>query len=249
MKKPVVSLLGSHSPDSEAETIPLRGSTLSNQVYEHLWQRIISRQLLPGDKLSDVHLSEELGVSRTPVREALHRLAQDGIVRTESHRGFFVTSFDQQDVHEIYDLRAALEVLAVRLAFPKFQPQQLREAGQHLDAISRLIASGDERANDAFLLVDRAFHDMVAQTAGNRRLAASLTSLQGQLGVFQVYGTHFKALIAQSLAHHQQIVAALQRGDCPGAEQAMEQHIHEVKGWMLRELAQAGLPAGAAGGG
>lgn len=93
-------------------------TTLGDQVYSVLWDRIASRKLRPGDKISDLRLSEELGVSRTPVREALHRLTQDGIVRTESRRGFYIPTFSSQDVHEVYDIRCALEVLAVRLALP-----------------------------------------------------------------------------------------------------------------------------------
>ena len=73
----------------------IQQSLLGKQVYELLWQRIVSHQLRPGDKLSDLRLSEELGVSRTPVREALHRLAQEGIVRAESRRGFYVVPLFQ----------------------------------------------------------------------------------------------------------------------------------------------------------
>ena len=101
-------------------------SPLGDQVYAIIWERIISGQLGPGDKLSDLRLSEDLGVSRTPVREALHRLAQNGIVRHESRRGFFLARFSSQDVAEVYDIRTALESLSVRLALPHLTDADLR---------------------------------------------------------------------------------------------------------------------------
>jgi DNA-binding GntR family transcriptional regulator len=91
-------------------------SSLGDEVYRLLWKRILDRGLRPGDKLSDLHLSHELGVSRTPMREALRRLVSDGIVQAERNRGFFVASFSASDIAEIYDLRATLETMALRVA-------------------------------------------------------------------------------------------------------------------------------------
>src|SRR5437763_1833167 len=127
---------------------------VGQQVYDLLWQRIVSHQLRPGDKLSDVRLSEELGVSRTPVREALQRLAQDGMVRAESRRGFFVAQFSSRDVGEVYDVRTALEVLAVRLAFPHLTEADLATSQTALDAVARRVRAGDAGAPAEFLEVD-----------------------------------------------------------------------------------------------
>ncbi len=99
-----------------------------------LWIMLMSRSgsnwyLLHEQKeqrLSDVVLAEKLGVSRTPVRQALERLVQDGLVRSDPRRGFWVRTFTAQDIHEIYDLRGALEVLALRLAAPHLDPADLR---------------------------------------------------------------------------------------------------------------------------
>src|SRR6478672_2282300 len=130
---------GDGARDELAAESPIQQSLLGKQVYNLLWQRIVSHQLQPGDKLSDVRLSEELGVSRTPVREALQRLAQEGIARAESRRGFFVAHFSSQDVREVYDVRAALEVLAVRLARPRLTDTQLAAAQEALDTVARRV--------------------------------------------------------------------------------------------------------------
>jgi DNA-binding GntR family transcriptional regulator len=214
----------------------IQQSLLGRQVYELLWRRIVSHQLQPGDKLSDLRLSEELGVSRTPVREALHRLAQEGIVRAESRRGFYVSDFSSEDVREVYDVRTALEVLAVRLALPHLRAADLDIAQRELDAVSRRVRAGDPEANETFLVIDRAFHQMLVQAANNRRLAGMMASVQAQLRVFQFYGIHFQDMMEMSLEHHQAILAALRAGDRPAAEAAMERHIQEVKARVLAEF-------------
>lgn len=226
------------SIDQTSRSAKIQLSSLNEHVYELLWQRIANHSLRPGDKLSDLHLSEELGVSRTPVREALHRLAQDGIVRAESRRGFYVASFSSQDVREIYDLRAALEVLSIRLACPNLSAAELERAQRELDEVSTRVAAGDDKARETFLKIDREFHQMLLAAAQNSRLTASLTSLQAQISVFQVYGIHLKSIVTQSIEHHQAIVAALQQGDCVAAAQAMDRHIGEIKDWVLSEFSQ-----------
>ncbi len=214
----------------------IQQSLLGKQVYDLLWQRIVSHQLQPGDKLSDLRLSQELGVSRTPVREALHQLAQEGIVRAESRRGFYVAHFSSEDVREVYEVRAALEVLAVRLALPRLSAADLAEAQADLDAVSRRVLAGDPSASETFLAIDRAFHEMLVQAANNRRLSGLLAGVQAQLRVFQFYGIHFQSMMEMSLDHHQAILAALRARDRPAAEAAMERHIQEVKERVLAEF-------------
>jgi DNA-binding GntR family transcriptional regulator len=220
-------------------------SPLGDQVYAIIWERIISGQLGPGDKLSDLRLSEDLGVSRTPVREALHRLAQNGIVRNESRRGFFLASFSSQDVAEVYDIRTALESLSVRLALPHLADAELDEAQRALQSSREEITHGGERAEEYWehwLTIDRAFHRLLAQRAQNRRLEALIGGLQAQIGVFQVYGIHSSPLRLLSIDHHEAILAALKARDGAAASRAMERHIQEVKEWVLAEFVSRERP-------
>jgi DNA-binding GntR family transcriptional regulator len=244
MTEPIVELNSKDSGPANLATEAVRTrveySSLGNQVYELIWNRIITQQLRPGEKLSDTRLSKDLGVSRTPVREALHRLAQDGIVRTLSQRGFYLATYSSQDVNEIYDLRSALEMLAVRLATPRLGEAELEKAQQDLDWIKNLLAKNDEKAPELFLKVDREFHKMVSRAANNQRLATSLEGLQAQIGVFQLYGTHLIPLVKLSVEHHQRILSALIKRDRLAAEQAMQNHIEEVKTRVLAEFINPG---------
>jgi len=215
----------------------IQQTSLGDQVYAVIWDQIASHQLRPGDKLSDLRLSQDLGVSRTPVREALLRLAQDGIVRAESRRGFFVASFSSTDVGEVYDIRTVLEVLAVRLALPNLTTAQIDLSWQELEEAHLMFEHGDARAGERWLKVDRDFHQLLARTAQNRRLTGILSGLQAQIAVFQVYGTHVRQIYQLSFDHHQAILRALTNRDGPTAESAMERHIQEVKRLMLAEFA------------
>lgn len=221
------------APDAIGGAEAVEHSPLGDKLYDLLWRRIVTHRLKPGDKLSDLRLSAELGVSRTPVREALQRLARDGIVRAAPRRGFFVATFSPHDVEEIYDIRTMLEVLALRLALPHLTRATLTDARCVLDAADAAFHAGQEGAGEAFLAVDRAFHASLAQASRNRRLAATLAQLQAQIGVFQVYGLHLRDLVPLSIRHHRHILDGLLRADRTAAESAMERHIQEVKAYVL----------------
>jgi DNA-binding GntR family transcriptional regulator len=232
----ILSKNGNRLADRRSASAEVQHTSLGDQVYNVLWRQIVNRTLRPGDKISDLQISEELGVSRTPVREALYRLAQDKIVEVKSQRGFFVARFSSQDVREIYDIRAALEVLAIQLALPHLAAAQLDQAQHDLDEARRQVEHDAEGARAFWLRVDRAFHQMLVQAAGNQRLAALLAGLQGQIGVLQVYGTYLLEIERMALGHHQAMLDAMRRGDGVAAERTMEQHIQEIKARMVAEF-------------
>src|SRR5919199_4166478 len=93
--------------------------TAVEHAYEMIWRQLIRGERKPGERLADTELAAQLGLSRTPVRQALHRLVQEDLVRLDARRGFSVRELTTQDVHEIYDVRGALEVLALRQAAPR----------------------------------------------------------------------------------------------------------------------------------
>jgi DNA-binding GntR family transcriptional regulator len=225
------------------EDEPVRRSfpePLADRVYKALWDRILERHVRPGQKLSDVRISQELGVSRTPVREALQRLVQEGVVRVEANRGFYVMSFSPKDVEEIYDLRVALEPMALELAIPRLHPGVLVESLSELDLLdarSRVAGTEEERMAIAadFLNIDRAFHRMIAERADNSRMQSALEGLWAQIAVFQTAGIR-RGWTEVSIQHHRRIIAALQIGDTAAGIQALRDHIFEVKRMIVAEI-------------
>jgi DNA-binding GntR family transcriptional regulator len=215
---------------------------LGDRVYQVLWERLLDRRVRPGEKLSDLRLSDELGVSRTPVREALLRLVQEGMVRAEPNRGFYVASFSARDVEEIYALRATLEATALELAIPVLDRATLESALVELDRCEASYAEAateeDRRAAaDAFLDIDRAFHRMVVVRGGNSRLTAIAEGLWAQIAVFQETGVR-RGWAEVSIRHHRAIIVALLNGDAMAAVAALRFHIDEIKRMVLADLAR-----------
>ena len=116
---------------------------LPSEVYALIRTRILNFSILPGVKLSDKDLAEELGISRTPVREALIRLAGHGLVQSLHNRGFSVREFTVKEVEDIYTLREALELLAVKLAMKNLDKEKIQVLQKLLDSYPNLIASGN----------------------------------------------------------------------------------------------------------
>jgi DNA-binding GntR family transcriptional regulator len=222
--------------------------TLGDDVYRLLWERILDHRLRPGDKLSDLYLSQELGVSRTPVREALQRLVSDGIVRGEPNRGFYVASFSAADITEIYDLRAALEAMALAAAAPLLTEERLRESLAALAQVEERLRAATGEAETlaafaAFLEVDRGFHRLLVDLAGNGRLRAIVEALWAQIAVFQWAGSFRQHWTTAAITRHRAIIAALIAGDVEEANAELQAHIAEVKAWAIDDLGAEPAPA------
>ena len=238
---------GASNASSGPDVIQRRN--LGSDVYRVLWDRILDRQLHPGEKLSDLRLSEELGVSRTPVREALHRLEKDGVVIAEPNRGFFVASYDRRDIEEIYELRAALEAFALRHAAISVSPADIRHQLDELDRVDRLLREArtdDERtaASEAFLEVDRGFHSFLLENSNNRRLVATLDGLWAQIAVFQKAGLMIAGWVDTALDEHRVIINHLIAGDTDAAAKALETHILNIQRRVLADFSLGGDDAG-----
>ena len=230
------------------DLIPIHRRNLGSDVYRILWDRILDRQLHPGEKLSDLRLSEELGVSRTPVREALHRLEKDGVVIAAPNRGFFVASYDRRDIEEIYELRAALEAFALRHAAIAVSPAEFRHQLDELDRVDRLLreAETDEdrtAASEAFLAVDRGFHSFLLENSNNRRLVSTLDGLWAQIAVFQKAGLMIAGWVDTALDEHRTIINHLIAGDTDAAAKALEAHILNIRRRVLADFSLEGEDA------
>jgi DNA-binding GntR family transcriptional regulator len=213
----------------ERATMP----TVVDYAYEEIWKRVIMIGGSEEQRLSDVTLSEQLGMSRTPVRQALERLVQEGLVRSDPRRGFWTATFTAQDIHEIYDLRGALEVLAVRLAAPHLSQENLKA---HLEALYAVRAELDAHPVLRFLQVDIRFHTLITRASSNGRLIHSLSLLRSQLSMFQMQDTFYPKRMEIALNDHEQILLALLAGNVDGAADCLARHIRHAKEGVLADI-------------
>lgn len=221
---------------------PIERRNLGSDVYRILRDRILRQELKAGEKLSDLRLSNELGVSRTPIREALHQLVQDGVVVAEPNRGFFVATFSQRDLEEIFELRLALELFAARRISRKDRQDELKRALFELEHVERLLRNAEtpeelQEAADAFLKTDRGFHSWLVSTAENKRLDAIINSIWTQIAIFQQIDSTIPAWVHKALKQHRDVIEKLLEGDTEGATSVMEQHLHDMQDEVLADHA------------
>ena len=203
-------------------TWPLPASrTLSEQVYHAVRARIMAGALAPGTFLREKDL-ETMGVSRTPIREALGRLASEGFLERLPHRGFRVPEESVANLLELYPIVASLELLAGRLAFDRFTAE---DVARLRDINVRLAEARDRGDARAMLDLNTAFHRLIAERGGNRRLALLLDDLRSQLTRLEHWYYSGRDRTQRSIQEHEEIIAAVERGDRARALELLERNM------------------------
>lgn len=211
--------------------------TAVDHAYAMIWRQLIGRERQPGERLTDTELAAQLGLSRTPVRQALHLLARDELVRFDARRGFSVKVFSAEDVREIYDVRSALEVLAVRLAAPHLASGQLEDRVRRLHEVRSVLRSaGDQHAIILALKADLELHNLIIQASGNGRLIRTLGALRSQQSLFQYWDTSYPQRNQAAADEHERILQALIAGDTAAASRSMAEHINNARDRVLTDL-------------
>jgi DNA-binding GntR family transcriptional regulator len=209
--------------------VPLR-----EQVHRAVVGKILRDELAPGLRLSDSVLAQELGVSRTPVREALLRLVGEGFLEVDPGRGFFVKGLSAGEVREVYPILWTLEALALRTAGPPS-----RGALAELDRINAELAeAGDdpERRID----LDLAWHRTLLEGCGNQQLMALIASLKTVIRRYEYAYMQNAGLIPVSTRAHDEIARAVERGDVEAAAPLLEDNWRFTMGELLPWLEAAG---------
>jgi DNA-binding GntR family transcriptional regulator len=207
--------------------------TAVDYSYKQIWKQLVFANEQKEQRLSDVVLAEKLGVSRTPVRQALERLVQDGLVRSDPRRGFWVRTFTVHDIHEIYDLRGALEVLALQLAAPHLDSADLKS---QLTLLYKVRMQLDQYPVSLFLQCDFRLHTLFIRASGNSRLIHYLSTLRSQFSMFQVKDTRNPLRMGPALNDHEQILLALLDQNIEQAAKQLAAHIVRSKEYVLADI-------------
>lgn len=200
-------------------------TTLTERVYETIKEAILDLKFKPGSALVEDDLARQLGTSKTPVRDALLTLERDGLVTKIPYKGTYVSDISLKDATEIFELRAVLEGLAVRLAAPGLTHNDLDLAKRILDDSEAALTRGDAAATS---LLGAQFHRIMHEHAHNRRLIPILEQLEKQLRRLRLMSDQGPGRLHKSLGEHRQILMALQAGDPIAAEAAMRRHLESV---------------------
>ena len=209
---------------------------VTDWVYEELKAAILELRLPPGHPLREAALAEQLGVSKTPIREALSRLEQEGLAEMTSFKGAVVTGYSRKDLLEIYELRELLENAAARTAATSIEAPAL----DRLVAIcqeSRDLRTGTDPARLAALITE--FDTVLFDQVRNGRIRALIENLRAHLTRIGQLTAEIPGRVQTSIAEHEKIVEAIVARDPDLAEQRMADHIHSVRDDQLRALSEA----------
>jgi DNA-binding GntR family transcriptional regulator len=197
------------------------GHTFSDKVELLLRSQIISGQRLPGERLNEVEIANELGVSRGPVREAMQRLARDGLVQIQSHRGAFVRALNPDEVRELFEVRAALECVAAAYAAERASDEDIARICGLLDEVTEAIR--DEQAPHYPDRLD--LHDLIVQAAGNEALARTVRQVNQELRLARAQSGFRSDRARQAYDEHAAVVEAIRARDAKAAHACMERHL------------------------
>jgi GntR family transcriptional regulator, rspAB operon transcriptional repressor len=225
--------------------------TMTDAVYEQLKTAIVELRIPPGAPLREAEIAQGLSVSKTPVREALGRLEQDGLVTLNSFRSALVTEYTARDLQEIYELREIIEVAAARAAAESMSDKGLADLGRIASECVRLNAAGGAgeggeggggSAADAPELVQliSEFDTVLYEEVTNRRIRAILENLAAHLARIGRLTTEIPGRIDASVREHAQIYEAIERRDPENASRFMREHIRSVRDDQLRALPAPG---------
>lgn len=215
-----------------AEISPIAYSSLTETVYKAIKEKILNHEIPMGSRIRDELLAEQLGVSRTPIREALRALIRDGLVEVVPRSRTRVRNPTEQDIIEIFDLRIELESLAARKSADRIPPDQLQQLRQMHDAAEDDLRKGSTRLALEF---DKEMHRVILDNCGNERLRQIMGTINDSVAFFRNLG-------ARTPAHrgfnyrHREIMRALAREDGEAAARALTEHIEMAKEQTLRDF-------------
>jgi DNA-binding GntR family transcriptional regulator len=201
-------------------------SSLTREAYQRLRSLIVTLQLQPGALINEAQLMEQLALGRTPIREALQRLACEGLVVLRPRRGAFVASLNITDLHQIFEMRLVIEGQAAVLAAERATERDLAAMRATLDPLDRADASGDTQA---FIDIDRTFHRALARAAHNKFLDYTLGRMYNLNLRLWYLALDRIGPMRTAIEEHRLVLEAITQHDGPAAEAAMRAHIGDFQ--------------------
>lgn len=214
---------------SQKNSIPVR-----ENVYEYLKSAVLSGRFNPGKRLAEEHLANEIGVSRTPVREALHKLASEGLIKSLNTRGFIASVDSKEEIEEMFDMRASLEGYALRLISETISEQTMKELDKFIERAEDALKR--KKINEIFKWNTR-FHDALHELVAHKpRFHRLITNIRKYVLRYRKDTLHYLDGAKRSIDGHRKIMMALRLKDPDLCERIMREHIQEAKEDAMQSL-------------
>ena len=195
---------------------------LGQHVFDNLKQAIIRGHIAPGEWLVESHIAGMLGISRTPVREAIHKLERERLIERQPRGGFTVLGLDQADIEETFGIRSVLEGYAARLATLKHQPRELKALEKKIEKYKRGL---DQKKMEALLEINTAFHELLYDLSKSPRLIHMINGLRDQIFRYRRVILRNEELAVVSHEDHLQMLKFMRQRNAEKVENLVREHI------------------------
>jgi len=206
---------------------------LREVVFERLREAILEGTLKPGERMMEVQLAEEMGVSRTPVREAIRKMELEGYVVMIPRKGAYVAGISLKDIADVFEVRASLEALAAGLAAERITDGELERLERLLVAVT-----DDAERNDLadWVIKDTEFHDIIYQASRNQRLVQIVNNLMEHIHRFRSTSLALPGRMKIAVEEHKKLVEAISERDVARARALAQEHVENAEHSMLESM-------------
>lgn len=201
-------------------------------IFEHLKQAIIRGDIPPGSRMVETQIAETMGVSRTPVREAIHKLEREGLLIKQARSGFAVSGVSREDIEECFGIRAVLEGYAARLATVRHTPQQLKPLIRKNDLFRKHLEKSDL---DALPAINTDLHNIIYDLSGSPKLIKMINDIKEHILRFRTMILRSKSLAKASHKDHSDMLVMMQERREQDVEKLVREHILRGQAYVLRE--------------
>lgn len=202
-------------------------------VFEAMREAIVSGRLAPGERLVEIKLADEMGVSRTPVREAIRKLELEGFVIMMQRKGAYVAGLSPKEIRDVFEIRSTLESLAARLAAERITENQLDQLKRQLADIEEKIKTHEL---EAVVKSDIIFHDILFNASGNARLVSMLSNLREQIHRYRSMSLSYPGRMVVALEEHRAIVKSIIDHNSEAASRAAVMHMESAEASLIEVM-------------
>lgn len=197
--------------------------SLYPQIYQALRHAVLTGELQPGERLIERKLAKKLGVSRTPVREAIRKLELEGLVRHIPNKGVVVKRMSPRDVWDVYNIRSVLEGLAARLASKSINPTEVQRLEELMREMEQVVEDGGDL--ECLNTLHIAFNDVICEAGRNRKLHEMISNLVDYIVGFTKVGYTVPGRVNEATKEHRELLEAIKKQDGDTAERIARKHI------------------------
>lgn len=211
----------------------LEGETFSKKAYDFLKKRIINNELKPGEPVDELEISNRLGISRTPVREALKQLEKEHLIIIYPRRGAFITSISLEKIQEIYQIRKIIEGQIAYEVVSSISKLKLSQIEKKLLLIKNKLDKGETNFIEHAVTAGRQLHNLILITYGNKTLMQIMNGLSDDIDRGCNFANRREHNIYKFLEHHLEIISKLKEGNAKEVKRLLDKHIEEAKASVL----------------